>query len=230
MPRTPPSLRPALKKKWGTEILELFGYPLTMVGEPDPKARILVGNHISFLDIPVLIATAPHCTFVAKDDLKRWPIIGDGARAGGTIFVSRTSGSDRTSTREQIKKILDENSLSQIVVFPSGTTSLEESKLWKKGIFEIAQDLKLPVQLFHLHYSPARESAYIDDDQLLQKMRSIIPLKNKSVTITWLETFLEMKDPATFAESLREKIRLFAPPHTIIGRGDTTSAPPLPLK
>jgi 1-acyl-sn-glycerol-3-phosphate acyltransferase len=227
MPKTPPHLRNALKQKWGAEILKIFGYQLKMIGSPHPQARILVGNHISFLDIPALLVTAPHSTFIAKDDLERWPIIGDGARAGGTIFVSRAPGSDRSHTRNQVKKILAENPEAQIVVFPSGTTSLDENKRWKKGIFEIAQELELPVQLFHLRYMPARESAYIDDDQLVRKMRSILKIKNKTVTLTWHEMFSQIEDASAFAEFLREKVR---PPAMSALPFDTNPGPPLLLE
>ena len=60
-----------------------------------------------------------------------------------------------------------------ITIFPSGTTRLTEDQPWKKGAFEIAKDAKVPVQLFKLDYSPLRELAYINDDNLLGKMQQI---------------------------------------------------------
>ena len=187
-----------IKHDWGHEVLKIFGYQIEIKGKP-PKngACILVGNHISYLDIPLLLAAAPFSNFIAKDDLKSWPIIGQGADAVGTLFVKRKAGSDRTAVRNQIIKHFSEHPNFQLVVFPSGTTTLDESVRWKKGIFEIAKEIKVPVQLFHITYEPLRESAYIAEDNLLIQMRRAAKFKNKKAMLTWLEEFLVVDDPVS---------------------------------
>ena len=130
------------------------------------------------------ISALPEVTFVAKDDLLKWPIIGNGAKALGTIFVNRGTGSDRSHVRTQVAKVLHEKK-SVVAIFPSGTTCLYEEKPWKKGAFEIAKEARVPLQLFRLDYIPLRESAYIDDDNLLDQMARLVKIKNKTVTLTW---------------------------------------------
>ena len=179
------SERLRLKKDWAQMILNSFGFNLQIIGDaPVGISCILVGNHISFLDIPVLLAALPEVTFVAKDDLLKWPIIGNGAKALGTIFVNRGTGSDRSHVRTQVAKVLHEKK-SVVAIFPSGTTCLYEEKPWKKGAFEIAKEARVPLQLFRLDYIPLRESAYIDDDNLLDQMARLVKIKNKTVTLTW---------------------------------------------
>ena len=63
-------------------------------GEPPSQGPMLmVSNHISWLDIPVLHA-ARHCRFISKSDVKGWPLIGTLATAAGTLYIERTSRRD----------------------------------------------------------------------------------------------------------------------------------------
>lgn len=200
------SVRIQLKKSWAESMLETFGYTLIVEGAP-PKsgAQVMVGTHISFLDIPVLMAAFPEVTFIAKDDVKKWPIIGAGATAVGTIFVNRSPTADRTMVRQQIADILNAKK-STVAVFPSGTTTLYEELPWKPGAFEIAQQAKAPIQLFQLEYYPMRESAYIGDDHLLKKMALLAKIPQKTVKLKWLDQYFESTDPKELSEKLRLKI------------------------
>jgi 1-acyl-sn-glycerol-3-phosphate acyltransferase len=197
-----------LKRKWAGDLLKTLGFELIVRGTPPaPGTCILVGNHMSYLDIPVVMASEGGAVFIAKDDLLRWPFIGIGAKAIGTIFVSRESGADRSATRESISRCLSAENNEKVVVFPAGTTTLDESRPWKKGIFEIAKTAKKPVQLFHIQYNPIREAAYIDDDNLLAQMAGLSKVKNKTATLTWLDCFDEVGEPESFAESLRLRVK-----------------------
>ncbi len=143
--------------------------------------------------------------------MQKWPLLGPTGTAMGTIFVSRDQNSNRHQARNAISEILRKRTGEKIVVFPSGTTCLDESKPWKKGIFEIAKSLNVPVQLFRLDYRPLRDAAYIDDDNLLLKMASLSKLKNKTVTLTWLKKYDQVSEPAEFAESLRQQCQISNP-------------------
>ena len=150
-------------KSWSTRILDLLDLDLEVKGNPvqDPS-MLFLGNHISYLDIPLLMKTVPDISFMAKAELARWPLFGDGARAANTIFVQR----DSNSSRSRALLTLEENLLEgrRVVLFPSGTTSLDESKPWKRGAFSLAKKMKIKVQPFRLTYTPLRVAAYIDDD------------------------------------------------------------------
>ncbi len=201
------SERIQMKKEWGQMILKSFGFNLLIIGvAPKGQSCILVGNHISFLDIPVLLAALPEVTFLAKDDLLKWPIIGNGAKALGTIFVNRGTGSDRSHVRTQVAKVLHEKK-SAVAIFPSGTTCLYEEKPWKKGAFEIAKEARVPLQLFRLDYIPLRESAYIDDDNLLDQMARLVKIKNKTVTLTWLDQCEATDNAEALAHNLKDKVK-----------------------
>ena len=181
----------ALKQRWAQSLLRSLGYKIQRKGEPLIQNKlILVGNHVSFLDILVIMAVHPEVVFVAKKEIKSWPIIGWAARRIGTIFVNRNNKESRALTKVYLKNLfLNTKHSLNLVIFPSGTTLLVENKIWKKGIFEIAQETKTPIQPFFIDYNPLRPSAYIDDDHLLLKMMELFRLKNKTVTLHWGESF-----------------------------------------
>ncbi len=152
------------KQAWANEMLNLLEIKLTVKGQPS-KARplILVGNHISYLDIVTLFAAFPDVSFVAKEELANWPIFGMGAKKAGTIFVKRGNATAQNAAKDAIRLAL-ENERKCVCIFPSGTTCLDESKLWKYGAFRLAQETGVPLQVFRLRYHPLRKAAYIDKD------------------------------------------------------------------
>lgn len=153
----------SLKMSWARETLDSFGVDISVRGAPVQEGPVLlVGNHISYLDIPVLLSKCRGLSFVAKSEVRKWPVIGAGAVTLGTTFVDRADKSGRTATREQIAGAL--KSGARIAVFPSGTTCVDESKSWKRGAFEIAKQIGIPIQPFRLIYEPLRVAAYIDKD------------------------------------------------------------------
>lgn len=198
-----------LKQKWALEVLDLIGLQLKMTGSPSPnKQLILVGNHISYLDIVVLFAAYPNCVFLAKSEVSKWPIIGPAAKRIGTIFVHRESKTSRASSKRQIQDLLQSQSMDiQIAAFPSGTTTLHEETPWKKGLFEIAQNADVKIQPFKISYSHPRECAYIDNDQLFSSLIKLFSIQNKTVSLTWGQAFKPVNIEADI-----ENTRLWAAP------------------
>lgn len=163
----------ALKQSWAEEMLSRMGVDVQITGEVSTKPGLLyVGNHLSYLDIPLLMAAAPGIAFVAKKEIGDWPLFGDGARALDTIFVQRECAQKRGLARQAIGENLFQGR--RIALFPSGTTSLDESKVWRRGAFEIAQEMKAEIQPFRIRYSPLRTAAFVDDDALIPHMARLM--------------------------------------------------------
>ncbi len=195
-----------LKQKWARMGLNHLGYELIEEGERplSNSGLILVGNHIGFLDILALMSVSPQITFLAKKELKSWPLIGLVANRVGTIFIDRSPSADRVQSRKEVAEQIFQNR-AFVTVFPSGTTSLNEDKPWKKGIFEISHAHQIPIKAFKLRYQPLRESAYIDNDSLLGQMWRILQVKNKKVYLQWLP-FFAVKNPQQTAEDIRNLV------------------------
>lgn len=103
-------------------VCRLMGLKVRVIGEPaTDRARPVVyaSNHSSWLDVPVLGGHLLAC-FVSKDDVGRWPVVGQVARLGRTIFVSRqrgTTGRERDDMR--VRLACGDN----LILFPEGTSS-----------------------------------------------------------------------------------------------------------
>jgi 1-acyl-sn-glycerol-3-phosphate acyltransferase len=99
--------------------LHVFHIELSVIG-PIPFSGLLVCNHLSYLDILVLGATAP-CIFVSKCEVRRWPVFGWFASLAGTLFLRRDKRSDVARMTREMRRALDTGAL--VVLFPEGTTS-----------------------------------------------------------------------------------------------------------
>src|SRR4029079_13679602 len=112
---------------WAGTWLKRLGVELTIAGTPARVGpMLLVSNHISWLDIVVLHAVC-HCRFVAKADVKRWPLIGTLATGGGTLYVKRESRRDAMRMVHHMAQALRDRDV--LAVFPEATTSNGESVL-----------------------------------------------------------------------------------------------------
>lgn len=185
-----------LKKNWSQEIISLFNIKIQVHGIPVSAdgPYLLVGNHISYLDIPVLMSLGPELSFVSKSAIKSWPIIGKAAVKGQTIFVERSNTHSRDQAKKQIASNLMENK-QNVVIFPSGTTSIHTSSFWKKGAFEIAEKNNIKLQPFRIRYKPLRAAAYVGKDNFLVHMYQILRFKEINVT-------LEFHEPVFITNSL----------------------------
>lgn len=84
------------------------------------KPVLLVSNHLSWLDIPVLSTIAP-LSFIAKREVGTWPFIASLAKLQRTVFIDRDKRSDVRSTADTMLGRL--NAGDTVILFPEGTTS-----------------------------------------------------------------------------------------------------------
>ncbi|MCL5966116.1 MAG: 1-acyl-sn-glycerol-3-phosphate acyltransferase [Deltaproteobacteria bacterium] len=87
---------------------------------------LAVSNHLGYLDVPALASVLP-VSFVSKSEVRRWPLIGFLAAAGGTIFVDRE---DRIAAPDFIRRVRSRLSAGgNVLLFPEGTSSRGETVL-----------------------------------------------------------------------------------------------------
>jgi lyso-ornithine lipid O-acyltransferase len=99
-------------------------------------AGLVVSNHLSYLDILVYSAARPFL-FVAKSEVRRWPLLGTMARLGGTIFVDRGSTLQAAEASRQIEQGLRDGI--PVLLFPEGTSSDGSSVLaFRSPLFDPA--------------------------------------------------------------------------------------------
>jgi 1-acyl-sn-glycerol-3-phosphate acyltransferase len=112
----------------------------------DPKASyVLLSNHQSLFDIPVLLSTVPgQVRMMAKRSLFRIPIFGWGLAFGGFIPIDR---GDRSTAKQSFSSALAKiKNGTSILLFPEGTRALTDTLLpFQRGGFLIAMKTGLPI-------------------------------------------------------------------------------------
>jgi lyso-ornithine lipid O-acyltransferase len=115
-----------------------------------PKSGLLVSNHLSYVDILVIASITP-AMFVAKREVKGWPVFGFFARLAGTVFVDREHRTRVGRTTSEIETALNESAL--VVLFPEGTSSNGETVLpFKSSLLEPATHRTHALFASHIQY------------------------------------------------------------------------------
>lgn len=128
-------------KIWTPFLLFVLGAKMTVTGleNVDPKKNyIILSNHTSNLDIPMLTAGLPILFYyVAKKEMQKIPFLGWIMTAAGIIFIDRTNKMKAIrSMRKAGSKIKKGKS---VMIFPEGTFDGSNGLLpFKKGAFHLA--------------------------------------------------------------------------------------------
>ena len=100
-------------------LCEVFNIEVQVHGTIPREPALWVSNHISWLDVAVL-GSGARIFFLAKAEVEKWPILGNLAKGGGTLFIKRGSG-DSIRIREQITEFLKQDI--PVLFFPEATTT-----------------------------------------------------------------------------------------------------------
>jgi 1-acyl-sn-glycerol-3-phosphate acyltransferase len=159
---------------WAYTLLSKIAIHLVVNGKPPVQGPVLLAaNHISWLDIVVMLASCP-CRFVSKAEVGQWPVVGTLTRAAGTLFITRSSRRDALRVVHQMVEKLHVDSNVVLAIFPEGTTSNGQQVLpFHANLFQAAISANAPVQPVSLRFEyaadgePSLAPCYIDDDTLL---------------------------------------------------------------
>ena len=150
-PMLNPDQQHARVQVWSQQLLAVVGVRLRTVGQPPVAGPVmLVANHLSWLDIPVMHA-ARHCRFVSEADVKDWPLVGTLATAGGTLYIERTSRRDALRMVQTMQDALARGEV--LAVFPEGTTGDGRTMLpFHANLLQAAVVAQAPVQPVGLRF------------------------------------------------------------------------------
>ena len=130
----------------------------------DPKqSYVFVANHQGAFDIFLVYGFLnQNIKWVQKQSLRKIPLVGKASEIAGHVFVDNSSAASRVATIQKAKKqIVDGVS---IVMFPEGSRT-RNGKLgrFKRGAFQIAIDMKLPIVPITINgsYDVMRVGSYI---------------------------------------------------------------------
>ena len=137
-------------RTWGRGMLFLLGISVEVRGRPPARPTLLVSNHISYVDIP-LIASVVDCAFVAKAEIAGWPLAGTLASTMHTIFVEREKNRDLLRVNQLVEGALSDGL--SVVVFAEGQSTRGLGVLpFRAPLFATPARLGLGVTCACVHY------------------------------------------------------------------------------
>lgn len=172
---------------WSRSLLRILGIRLDVQGRVQPGGVLHVANHVSWLDIFAIVA-CQDTRFVAKSEIRDWPIAGWLANALGTIYLRRGKGGARPASERLAPQLVAGHS---VTIFPEGTTTDGRVVLpFHPRLFATAVDAGVPVQPLALRYgrsSDGRDLApFIGDDDLVSHIRRLLGAQGLSVRVDYL--------------------------------------------
>ena len=101
-------------------MLRVMGVRLAVTGPLPAAGTLIVANHLSWFDILVIGALTP-VSFVAKSEVKGWPLFGQLAQLQRTVFVDRRRGRHNKTDGNALARRLEKGDT--MVVFAEATNS-----------------------------------------------------------------------------------------------------------
>ncbi|AVZ76661.1 1-acyl-sn-glycerol-3-phosphate acyltransferase [Streptomyces lunaelactis] len=157
--------RHLMTRCWARAVVRAFGVRIRVIGRPyAPRASLVVANHISWLDIPLIAASLPG-RMLAKSEIRRWPVLGPLAARGGTLFLERDRLRTLPATVREMASALDGGA--RVIAFPEGSTWCgREQGRFRHAVFQAALDAGAAVQPVRIRYLPTGAAAFVGDDSL----------------------------------------------------------------
>ena len=197
-------------QRWSAGFLRLLGVRLETNGTPRPGAKLIVANHVSWLDILAIDAVEP-ARFVSKAEVRHWPLFGRLAVAVQTLFIERDRARDALRVVHQMAEALRAGDT--LAVFPEGTTSDGRELLpFHANLLQASIATDTPVQAVALRFSDETSAfsaavEYVGDTTLGQSVWAIACAQGLCVHVDVLPAqSVGHADRRRLAARLREEI------------------------
>ncbi|OOG24773.1 1-acyl-sn-glycerol-3-phosphate acyltransferase [Thioalkalivibrio denitrificans] len=195
---------------WLGRVARIAGVRVHVRGAPAPGAVLLLSNHVSWLDIPVLGGIAS-MGFLSKAEVRGWPVVGWFATASGTRYIERGAH----GTTEVIRRIEQDLRLGRRVhVFAEATTSDgSDVRRFHPRLLAAAQEVGCPVQPVAIRYLPTPDgrpspAPFIDNAVLLHHALRVLAEPRLEVEVTFLPIIgVEGRDRRGLADDARAAVR-----------------------
>lgn len=170
-------------------LVSALGVRIEESGSPRSGAALVVGNHLSWLDILVLSARIP-MRQVAKTEVGGWPMISGVAGRTGTIFLDRFRLRCLPGVVDQAAAALRQGH--KVQAFPEATTRCGGAiGQFYRCLFQAAIDAAVVVAPVTLKYLDAdggstAAPAFLGDETLIDSLRRVLALRGLRVQVHWL--------------------------------------------
>lgn len=181
--REPP--RQAITRWWMRCLLRLLPLHICYHGLPAAGTALWVGNHVSWVDIILLGARAP-VRFLAKAEVRQWPLLGWLADRAGTVFIHRGQAA---SLNQRLGNVLQRGH--NLMIFAEGTTTAgDQVRTFHGRLFGCAIEQHLPIQPVALAYRNHGQrdtiAPFIDDDEFSRHLWRLLGAARIDVDVHFL--------------------------------------------
>jgi 1-acyl-sn-glycerol-3-phosphate acyltransferase len=164
---------------WSGRLLRALNIVPIVEGEVPPEAAsvVFVPNHISWIDVFFISSIHP-TRFIAKSEIREWPVAGWIAASVGTIFIHRARRHDTHRINAIVHGALEEGDC--VGLFPEGTTTDGDRLLrFHSSLFEPAVANSARVHPVAIRYEEpdgtlCRAAAYVGELTFAQSMGLVI--------------------------------------------------------
>ena len=192
--------RNRIVRAWSRLLLAICGVRLRVTGlplppviahtgiEPGSGGRMLLANHVSWIDPFALNASVPS-RFVAKAEIRAWPLLGALVTRVGTLYIERGRRHAVASMNHKVRDHLKAGE--SVAVFPEGTTTDGASLLpFHSNLLASAVEIGAPVWPIAIRYTdggrPTDAAAFIGEMGLLTSLAKILAARDLEIRITVL--------------------------------------------
>jgi len=235
-PRLDAAAREREIRRWSRALLDILNVRLRLPEEPValPPRCVLVSNHVSWLDVFVVFAVRP-AVFVAKSDVRRWPLVGGLCARAGTLFIERGNGRHALHINGQVAATLAAGRV--FAVYPEGTTTDGRTlRPFHRALFQPAIDAAATLQPVAIRYTDpggawSGAPIYVDDMSLGDSLWRLVSTRELVAELRFAAPIaaagMHRRELARRAETAIAAALGLPPPHTTPGRApDPPGAPP----
>ncbi len=171
---------------WSRLLCLICGVIVKIHGPVPPNPLLIVANHVSWLDIPI-IHSIRLAGFVAKWEISRWPVLGWVAMAGDTVFLQRGSHDSRNRVLNRMTERLRAGR--SVALFPEGTvTDGSHLRQFHHQLVRAAVETETPVLPVAIKFlnrdgSRNRNMAFIRNESFVRHVWRILSLPTSSVEV-----------------------------------------------
>lgn len=172
----PAPVRGWLVRRWARGVPRTFGVRVTVRVHPyapGSAGELVVANHISWLDIPLVASVLPG-RMLAKSEVGRWPLLGRLAGLGSTLFIDRDRLRALPGAVDTVAAALRAGS--RVVAFPEGSTWCGRGSggVFRPAVFQAAIDAEVSVRPVRITYGTAGAVAFVGDDPLAASLWRVV--------------------------------------------------------
>jgi 1-acyl-sn-glycerol-3-phosphate acyltransferase len=177
-------------RNWSAGLVCIFNMRVIL---PDNSAiknlpgGLIVSNHISWLDVYVLNSVIP-MRFIAKSEVRSWPVIGWLCERAQTIFIQREKRRDTARVNQEAVEVLRKGH--HIAMFPEGTTTDgTQVRHFHSSLLQPAVDAGVAIRPIAIRYYDKRgelstDANYIDQMSFLESLWKILCSPSLRVRLT----------------------------------------------